>query len=93
MAIGLSIAFDFDVSRDESSAKLWPQIRSVLPGSTERAFVQGFWDDKNFVATIEKTGRHEVCWQMWAKTRVVPDRAGDPRWLRGLRDRRLLAAT
>ena len=39
------------------SGNLWPQIRAVFPGREpiERSFMNS-WDDKNFVAAIEKTG-------------------------------------
>jgi len=43
------------------SGNLWPQIRAVFPGkeSIERSSMNA-WDDKNFVAAIEKTGRKKI---------------------------------
>src|ERR1700722_9143284 len=43
------------------SGHLWPQIRAVSPGQEpiERSFMNS-WDDKNFVAAIEKTGRKKI---------------------------------
>src|ERR1700761_3021772 len=43
------------------SGNLWPQIRAVFPDqeSIERSFMNS-WDDKNFVAAIEKTGRKKI---------------------------------
>src|SRR5216683_3223358 len=43
------------------SGNLWPQIRSVFPGQEpiERSSMNS-WDDKNFVAAIEKTGRKKI---------------------------------
>ena len=40
------------------SGNMWPQLRAVLPGQEpiERSSMNS-WDDKNFVAAIEKTGR------------------------------------
>ena len=55
------------------SENLWPQIRSVLPDQqqSERSSMNS-WDDKNFVATIEKTGRKKIVLAgLWAKTRVA----------------------
>src|ERR1700739_1346918 len=43
------------------SGNLWPQIRAVFPGQEpiERSFMNS-WDDKNFVAAIENTGRKKI---------------------------------
>jgi nicotinamidase-related amidase len=43
------------------SGNLWPQIRAVFPGQEpiERSSMNS-WDDKNFVAAIEKTGRKKI---------------------------------
>jgi len=40
------------------SGNLWPQIRAVFPDQEpiERSSMKS-WDDKNFVAAIQKTGR------------------------------------
>ena len=43
------------------SGNLWPQIRAVFPGQQpiERSSMNS-WDDPNFVAAIEKTGRKKI---------------------------------
>ncbi len=43
------------------SGNMWPQIRAVFPGQEpiERSSMNS-WDDKNFVAAIEKTGRKKI---------------------------------
>ena len=43
------------------SGNIWPQIRAVFPDQEliERSFMNA-WDDKNFVAAIEKTGRKKI---------------------------------
>ena len=43
------------------SGNLWPQIQAVFPEQTpiERSSMNS-WDDKNFVAAIEKTGRKKI---------------------------------
>jgi len=43
------------------SGNLWPQIRAVFPGQEpiERSSMNS-WDDKNFVAAIEKSGRKKI---------------------------------
>src|SRR6201981_2451182 len=40
------------------SGNMWPQLKAIFPGQApiERSFMNS-WDDKNFVAAIEKTGR------------------------------------
>ena len=40
------------------SGNMWPQIQAVFPGQApiERSSMNS-WDDRNFVAAIEKTGR------------------------------------
>ena len=44
------------------SGNLWPQIRAVFPNQEpiERSSMNS-WDDQNFVAAIERTGRKEDC--------------------------------
>ncbi len=43
------------------SGNMWPQIQAVFPGQTpiERSSMNA-WDDKNFVAAIEKSGRKKI---------------------------------
>ena len=43
------------------SGNLWPQIQAVFPGHVpiERSSMNA-WDDKSFVAAIEKTGRKKI---------------------------------
>ena len=43
------------------SGNMWPQIRAVFPDQEpiERSSMNS-WDDKNFVAAIEKTGRKKI---------------------------------
>src|SRR3984893_540379 len=55
------------------SGNLWPQIRSVFPGQQpiERSSMNS-WDDKNFVAAIEKTGRKKIVLAgLWTETCVA----------------------
>jgi nicotinamidase-related amidase len=43
------------------SGNMWPQLRAVFPGQEpiERSSMNS-WDDKNFVAAVEKTGRKKI---------------------------------
>jgi len=43
------------------SGYMWPQLRAIFPDREliERSFMNS-WDDKNFVAAIEKTGRKKI---------------------------------
>src|SRR6266853_1774644 len=43
------------------SGNMWPQLRAVFPGKEpiERSSMNS-WDDKNFVAAIEKSGRKKI---------------------------------
>ncbi len=43
------------------SGNMWPQIQAVFPGQApiERSSMNA-WDDKNFVAAIEKSGRKKI---------------------------------
>lgn len=43
------------------SGNLWPQLQAIYPTQTpiERSTMNS-WDDKNFVAAIEKTGRKKI---------------------------------
>ena len=45
------------------SGNIWPQIKAVFPNQVpiERTSMDA-WDDKNFVAAIEKTGRKKSFW-------------------------------
>src|SRR5260370_21593380 len=55
------------------SGNLWPQIRAVFPkqGPIERSSMNS-WDDKNFVAAIERTGRKKiVLCGLWTETCVA----------------------
>lgn len=55
------------------SGNFWPQIRSVFPGQTliERSSMNS-WDDKNFVAAVEKTGRKKIVLAgLWTETCVA----------------------
>src|SRR5258706_543372 len=53
------------------SGNMWPQLRAVFPGQEpiERSSMNS-WDDKNFVAAIEKTGRKKILIAgLWTETR------------------------
>jgi nicotinamidase-related amidase len=55
------------------SGNTWPQLLAALPGSApiERSSMNS-WDDKNFVAAIEKTGRKKVVLTgLWTETCVA----------------------
>jgi nicotinamidase-related amidase len=55
------------------SGNMWPQIQAVFPGQTpiERTSMNS-WDDKNFVAAIEKTGRKKIVLTgLWTETCVA----------------------
>jgi nicotinamidase-related amidase len=55
------------------SGNMWPQLRAVFPGQEpiERSSMNS-WDDKNFVAAIEKTGRKKVVLAgLWTETCVA----------------------
>ncbi len=43
------------------SGYMWPQLAALFPGGTpiERSSMNA-WDDKNFVAGIEKTGKKKI---------------------------------
>src|SRR5258707_13809092 len=49
------------VETNSFSGNMWPQLRAVFPGQEpiERSSMNS-WDDKNFVAAIEKTGRKKI---------------------------------
>jgi nicotinamidase-related amidase len=55
------------------SGNLWPQIEAIFPTQTpiERTTMNA-WDDPNFVAAIEKTGRRKiVLCGLWTETCVA----------------------
>ena len=55
------------------SGIIWPQIRAVYPEQPliERSSMNS-WDDKNFVAAIEKTGRKKIVLSgLWTETCVA----------------------
>ena len=61
------------VETKEFSGNLWPQIRAVYPQKVpiERTSMNA-WDDKNFVAAIEKTGRKKIVLAgLWTETCVA----------------------
>src|SRR5271156_6052135 len=55
------------------SGNIWPQLRAVFPGREpiERSSMNS-WDDKNFVAAIETTGRKKIVLAgLWTETCVA----------------------
>jgi len=55
------------------SGNFWPQLRAVFPNQEpiERTSMNS-WDDKNFVAAIEKTGRKKIVLAgLWTETCVT----------------------
>src|SRR5580658_2636778 len=55
------------------SGNIWPQIRAVFPEAPliERSFMNS-WDDKNFVAAIQKTGKKKIVLTgLWTETCVA----------------------
>src|SRR2546425_10556785 len=55
------------------SGNLWPQIQAIFPNQApiERSSMNS-WDDKNFVAAIEKTGRKKIVLAgLWTETCVA----------------------
>ncbi len=55
------------------SGNMWPQLRAVFPGRDpiERSSMNS-WDDRNFVAAIEKTGRKKIVLAgLWTETCVA----------------------
>ena len=55
------------------SGNLWPQLRAVFPNREpiERSSMNS-WDDKNFVATIERTNRKKIVLAgLWTETCVA----------------------
>jgi nicotinamidase-related amidase len=55
------------------SGNTWPQVLAAMPGTTpiERTSMNS-WDDANFVAAIEKTGRRKIVLTgLWTETCVA----------------------
>jgi nicotinamidase-related amidase len=55
------------------SGYMWPQLAALFPGRTpiERSSMNS-WDDKNFVAAIEKTGKKKIVLAgLWTETCVA----------------------
>src|SRR5437773_6007257 len=55
------------------SGNIWPQIKAVFPDqeTIERSSMNS-WDDKNFVAAIERTGRKKIVWAgLWTETCIA----------------------
>src|SRR5689334_22488637 len=55
------------------SGNMWPQIQAIFPNQQpiERSTMNS-WDDKNFVAAIEKTGRKKIVLTgLWTETCVA----------------------
>ena len=55
------------------SGNIWPQIKAVFPNQDpiERSSMNS-WDDKNFVAAIERTGRKKIVWAgLWTETCIA----------------------
>jgi len=55
------------------SGNIWPQIQAVFPGQEliERSSMNS-WDDPNFVAAVEKTGRKKIVLTgLWTETCVA----------------------
>jgi nicotinamidase-related amidase len=55
------------------SGNMWPQMQAVFPGQVpiERTSMNS-WDDKNFVAAIEKSGRKKIVLTgLWTETCVA----------------------
>src|SRR5258708_3503197 len=61
------------VETNSFSGNMWPQLRAVFAGQEpiERSSMNS-WDDKNFVAAIEKTGRKKIVLAgLWTETCVA----------------------
>ena len=55
------------------SGNMWPQLKAIFPNQTpvERTSMNS-WDDKNFVAAIEKTGKKKIVLAgLWTETCVA----------------------
>ena len=75
------------------SGNIWPQIKAVFPNQVpiERTSMDA-WDDKNFVAAIEKSGRKKIVLAglVDRDLRHAADDSSHPRQLRSLCGRGLL---
>src|SRR5258705_3776700 len=61
------------VESQSFSGNIWPQIKAVFPKQEpiERSSMNS-WDDKNFVAAIERTGRKKIVLAgLWTETDVA----------------------
>jgi nicotinamidase-related amidase len=55
------------------SGFIWPQLKAIFPGTEpiERSSMNS-WDDKNFVAAIEKTGKKKIVLTgLWTETCIA----------------------
>ena len=55
------------------SGDIWPQLKAIFPNQTliERSSMNS-WDDKNFVAAVEKTGKKKIVLAgLWTETCVA----------------------
>ncbi len=55
------------------SGNMWPQIQAIYPDQTpiERSSMNA-WDDKNFVAAIEKSGKNKILLAgLWTETCIA----------------------
>jgi nicotinamidase-related amidase len=55
------------------SGIMWPQLKAIFPDREpiERTSMNS-WDDRNFVAAIEKTGKKKIVWSgLWTETCVA----------------------
>jgi nicotinamidase-related amidase len=61
------------VETESFSGHMWPQIKAVFPNQSpiERSSMNA-WDDQNFVAAVEKTGRKKIVLSgLWTETCVA----------------------
>jgi nicotinamidase-related amidase len=61
------------VETQSFSGRMWPQMEAVFPGqaSIERSTMNS-WDDQNFVAAVEQTGRKKIVLAgLWTETCVA----------------------
>jgi len=55
------------------SGLMWPQLKALFPDREpiERSSMNS-WDDRNFVAAIEKTGKKKIVWSgLWTETCIA----------------------
>jgi nicotinamidase-related amidase len=55
------------------SGIMWPQLKAIFPDREpiERSSMNS-WDDRNFVAAIEKTGKKKIVWSgLWTETCIA----------------------